>query len=70
MEITEAVTYASQRVQAGVRAATTWVWRRDCAAYLVLRRSGFKELGERLMNLTLGSEQEIQATDEWHRARR
>jgi hypothetical protein len=71
MGITEAVTYAGQRLEAGGQAATTWIWRRDCAAYLVLRRDGrFRELGERLMSLTLGTEREVQASDDWHRARR
>jgi hypothetical protein len=71
MGITEAVTYAGQRVQVGTRAATTGIWRRDCAAYLVLRRDGrFRALGEQLMSLTLGTEQEIQASDEWHQRAR
>lgn len=53
MLILEAVTYASQRLGAGVPAATNWVWRRDCDAYLALREWKRDDLAERLLDLTL-----------------
>jgi hypothetical protein len=68
MLILEAVTYASQRLLAGVPAATSWVWRRDTAAYLTLREWGRDDLAERLLDLTLGTEQEIQASVPWEAA--